>query len=280
MTMYKTVWNKCQSSVCQLNFYSSSGIKLLSMTGFKVNDQYLITDDNILKILKGVKVKIVFVSSDGYTENKSVEISMEELERRIVKGIDKEKAGFTAVNIDFDEFKDIPSLKLSKDKNNDIGQNIAVLGYQLDHDNLSIKTGIISSTFVNDDGLKFLQVESNINQGNSGSPLINTETGEVIGIIGQNLASITQSHRKMKQIINNNLAILKKSQGIFNIEEIDPIQVLIANQNQIKYITNDIYKNATMSVGYALNISYVHDLFEEFIDADISQSSMKKQIDV
>ena len=59
--MYKTVWNKCQSSVCQLNFYSSSGIKLLSMTGFKVNDRYLITDDSILKIFKAVKVKIVFV---------------------------------------------------------------------------------------------------------------------------------------------------------------------------------------------------------------------------
>jgi S1-C subfamily serine protease len=245
------------------------------MTGFKVNDQYVITDDNVLKIFKAVKVKIVFVNPDGYTENKSVEVSMEELKRRIIKGIDKKKAGFAAINIDFEEFKNIPSLKLSKDENNDIGNNVAVLGYQLDHDNLSIKTGIISSTFVHEDGLKYLQVESNINQGNSGSPLINTETGEVIGIIGQNLASITQSHRRMKQIINNNLAILKKSQGIFNIEEIDPIQVLIANQNQIKYITNEIYKNATMSIGYALNISYVHDLFEEFIDAEISQSSMK-----
>lgn len=278
--MYKTVWNKCQSSVCQLNFYSSSGIKLVSMTGFKVNDQYVITDDNILKISKAVKVKIVFVNPDGYTENKSVEISMEELKRRIIKGIDKKKTAFTAINIDFKEFKNIPSLKISNDNNNDIGHNIAVLGYQLDHDNLSIKTGIISSVFVHDDGLKYLQVESNINQGNSGSPLINAETGEVIGIIGQNLASITQSHRRMKQIINNNLTILKKSQGIFNIEEIDPIQVLIANQNQIKYITNEIYKNATMSIGYALNISYVHDLFEEFIDAEISQSSMKSQIDV
>ncbi|NOQ27960.1 MAG: trypsin-like serine protease [Bacteroidales bacterium] len=273
--MYKTVWNKCQSSVCQLSFYSSSGIKLLSMTGFKVNDQYVITDDHILKIYKAVKVKIVFVKPDGYTENKSVEISMEELKRRIIKGIDKETTTFTAINIDFEEFKNIPSLKISNDKNNDIGNSIAVLGYQLDHDNLSIKTGIISSSFVNDDGLKCLQVESNINQGNSGSPLINTETGEVIGIIGQNLTSITQSHRKMKHIINNNLAILKKSQGVFNIEEIDPIQVLIANQNQIKYITNEIYKNATMSMGYALNISYVHDLFKEFIDAEISQSSMK-----
>ena len=83
----------------------------------------------------------------------------------------------------------------------------------------------------------------------------------------------------MKQIINNNLAILKKSQGKFNVEEIDPIQVLIANQNQIKHISNEIYKTATMTNGYALDISYVNDLFEEFIDAEVSQSSQKLHID-
>ncbi|MDA3954461.1 MAG: serine protease [Bacteroidales bacterium] len=276
--MYKPVWNKCQCSVCQLNFYSSSGIKLLSMTGFKVNDQYLITDNNLFKITKAVKVTIVFVNSDGHTENTSVEISMDELKRRIINEIDKEKT-FAAVNIDFEEFKSIPSLKLSKE-NIEIGQNIAVLGYQLDHNNLSIKTGIVSSTLVHENGLNYLQVESNVNQGNSGSPLISLETGEVIGVIGQNLATITQSHRKMKQIINNNLAILKKSQGKFNVEEIDPIQVLIANQNQIKYITNEMYKNATISIGCALNISYVRDLFEEFIDAEVSQSFLKPKIDV
>jgi S1-C subfamily serine protease len=250
------------------------------MTGFKVNDQYMLTDENLFKIYKAVKVKIVFVNSDGYTENRSVEISMNELKRRIIKGLDKRYNAFAVIKIDFKEFKDIPSLKLSKVENNDIGENIAVLGYQLDHDNLSIKTGIISSTFMHNNGLKYLQVESNINQGNSGSPLINSETGEVIGIIGQNLASITLSHRRMKQIINNNLAILKKSQGKFNVEEIDPIQVLIANQNQIKYITNEIYKTATMSIGYALNISYVNELFKEFIDVEISQSSVKSRIDV
>ena len=130
-----------------------------------------------------------------------------------------------------------------------------------------------------DKDLKYLQVDSSIKQGNSGSPIIDIETGEVIGIIGYKLASISQSHKRMKQIINNNLAILKKSQGKFNVEEIDPIQVLIANQNQIKYISNEIYKTATMSSGYALDISYVHELFEEFIDAEVSQSSMGFQID-
>ena len=84
----------------------------------------------------------------------------------------------------------------------------------------------------------------------------------------------------MKQIINNNLAILKKSQGKFNVEEIDPIQVLIANQNQIKYITNEIYKTATMSIGYALNISYVNNLFEDFIDAEVTQTHLQSQVDV
>jgi len=278
--MYKTVWSKCQNSVCQLSFYSSAGIKLLSMTGFKVNEHFLITDDYLFKIYKAVKVKIKFVNPDGYTENASIEIPMNELKRRILKGIDNEKTSFAAINIDFKEFAKIPSLKLSKNETIEIGQSIAVLGYQLDQENLSIKTGIVSSAFKHDNGLKYLQVDSNIKQGNSGSPLINAETGEVIGIIGHKLASITQSHKRMKQIINNNLAILKKSQGKFNVEEIDPIQVLIANQNQIKHITNEIYKTATMSIGYALDISYVHDLFEEFIDAEVSQTSLKFQIDV
>lgn len=278
--MYKSVWNKCQNSVCQLSFYSSAGIKLLSMTGFKVNNHFLITDDYLFKIYKAVKVKISFVNSDGYTENASIEIPMNELKKRIIKGIDKEKISFAAINMDFEEFANIPSLKLSTNKTIEIGQSIAVLGYQLDQENLSIKTGIVSSAFKHDNGLKYLQVDSNIKQGNSGSPLINAETGEVIGIIGHKLATITQSHKRMKQIINNNLAILKKSQGKFNVEEIDPIQVLIANQNQIKHITNEIYKTATMSIGYALDISYVHDLFEEFIDAEVSQISLKFQIDV
>ncbi|PLX16052.1 MAG: hypothetical protein C0597_08215 [Marinilabiliales bacterium] len=276
--MYKTVWSKSHSSVCQLSFFSSAGIKLLSMTGFKANDHFLITDDYLFKIYKADKVKISFVKSDGYTNNVSIEISMDELKQRIIRGIKNEKTPFAAINIDFKEFKKIPSLKLSNNKNTEIGKSIAILGYQLEKENLAIKTGILSSTFMDKD-LKYLQVDSSIKQGNSGSPIIDIETGEVIGIIGYKLASISQSHKRMKQIINNNLAILKKSQGKFNVEEIDPIQVLIANQNQIKYISNEIYKTATMSSGYALDISYVHELFEEFIDAEVSQSSMGFQID-
>lgn len=277
--MYREIWKKCQESVCQLSFYSAEGIKLLSMTGFKAYGNFLVTDNYINKIYKATKVALRFVEADGFTEKVCVKMSMNEFKKRIIKDLDNKAAEFVAININLDTLNDIPSLKLSK-KVAEIGQPIALLGYQLEQDNLAIKTGILSSAFKEKNGLKYLQINSSIKQGNSGSPLVNAETGEVIGIIGYKLAAITQSHKRMKQIINKNLAILKKSQGIFNVEEIDPVQVLIANQNQIKHITNEIYKTATMTTGFALDISYVHNLFEDFTDAEVSQSSMGLQIGV
>jgi V8-like Glu-specific endopeptidase len=277
--MYREVWKKCHESVCQINFYSSEGIKLLSMTGFKAYGNFLITDNYINKIYKAANVDLRFVDADGFTEKVCVKMSMNEFKKRIVKDVDNKSTEFVAISINLDELKCIPSLKLSKNSV-EIGQPIAVLGYQLEQDNLAIKTGILSSSFKQKNDLKYLQINSSIKQGNSGSPLINAETGEVIGIIGYKLASITQSNKRIKQIINKNLAILKKTQGLFNVEEIDPVQVLIANQNQIKYITNEIYKTATMTTGFALDISYVHNLFEDFTDAEVSQSSMGLQIGV
>jgi len=274
--MYRTVWKNCQNAVCQLNFYSSSGIKIISMTGFKVNGHFLITDDYIYKIYKASEVCIRFVKEDGFTEEASVRIPMSELKQRIIRNFENKKTPFAAMNIDFDEFKNIKSLKLKEPtEKNDIGTPIALLGYQLDRENLAIKQGILSSVFFDTNAFRYLQIDSSIKQGNSGCPVIDAETCEVIGIIGHRLATVTQSHKRIKQIINNNLAILKKSQGKFNVDDIDPIQVLIASQNQIKHISNEIYKTANMSIGNALDIKYVHDFFDEFIDAEVFQSSEK-----
>lgn len=277
--MYRTIWKKCQQSVCQISFYSVSGIKLTSVTGFKSNGEYILTDESIYKIYKANEVQIRFVSEDGLTESASIRIQMSELKQRMIQSLSKDKIPFAIIHADFEEFKQIPSLKLNLSQSFEIGQPIALLGYQLEKENLAIKQGIITSATLTDNGYKYLQIDSSVKQGNSGSPVINAETLEVIGIIGHRLAAITQSHNKMKQIINKNLAILKKSQGKFNVEEIDPIQVLIANQNQIKHIANEIYKAANMRVGYALDIKYVQEIFDEYIDVEISRSNLEFRID-
>ncbi len=58
----------------------------------------------------------------------------------------------------------------------------SLLGFPFEGDNLSIAQGIISSQFVKASG-NYIQLDANVNQGNSGGRLISLETGKVIGII-------------------------------------------------------------------------------------------------
>ena len=153
---------------------------------------------------------------------------------------------------------------------------IAVLGYQLEQENLAIKSGIISSLFRHSDGFNSIQVDCTIKQGNAGSPLIDAESLEVIGVIGHRLASIARSYRALMRIINNNLQVLKEAEGKINMEEIDPIQVLIANQNQIKHMATEFFKTTNMRVGYAAELCNLADYCpdsEDISSIDIEMNS-------
>lgn len=249
--MYRTIWKRCVHSVAQLNFYTDLDIKILTLTAFKIRN-FLITDEGIRKISPFDKVEIKFVDKDGYTPIASKVLKKSDLDKRTILGFNNKYLNFVVINIDFEEFKNIPSLSLGEEEDVEIGQPVATLGYQVFQENLSIKQGIISSFHFSEEGNKYIQIDTSIKTGNAGSPLINLETGKIIGVVGHKLSEISQSYRKLKNIMNSNINLLKKYQGKYNLEDIDPVQVLIANQNQIKYITKEIYRIADMGVGYAV----------------------------
>jgi len=255
--MYRKVWDACKSSVCSIDFLSNAGTKIVSFTGFKVKN-YLITDDIIDKFAKPAELVLRFTESEADSSG-SIRMSFKDFLKQKVKIGEQINPGFLMFEIKDQVFKSIPPLMCSKRVNHMIGHPIAVLGYQLEQDNLSIKSGIISSLFKHRDGFNTVQVDCSIKQGNAGSPLICTETHEVIGVIGHRLAAIARSHHEMMRIINTNLQVLKDAEGKIDMEDIDPIQVLIANQNQIKHIATEFYKTANMRVGFAAELCYYSD---------------------
>lgn len=232
------------------------------MTGFKVKN-YLITDEFICKISPFDKVEIKFVGKDGNTPIVKKVLSKRELEKRVITGLNDRIPNFIVINIDFREFDDIEPLTLAEEEM-EIGQPIATMGYQINQENLSIKQGIISS-FHTYEETRYIQVDTSIKTGNAGSPLIDLESGKVVGIVGHKLTEMSRSYKKLKDIMNSNINLLKKYQGKYNLEDIDPIQVLIANQNQIKYITKEIYRISNIGVGYALPASSIANFIKENI---------------
>ncbi|MFC2098505.1 serine protease [Bacteroidota bacterium] len=254
--MYRKVWEHCKPSVCSIDFISNAGTKIISFTGFKVKN-FLITDDIVDKFAKPAEILIRFAESEDWAG--CIRMSFKEFLNAKIKIEKKINPGFVLFDIKEESFKSIPSLNCSKRINHSVGHPIAVLGYQLDQDNLAIKSGIISSYFTQSDGLNTIQVDCSIQQGNAGSPLICAETMEVIGVIGHRLASIARGYQKMMRIINTNLKVLQEAEGKINMEDIDPIQVLIANQNQIKHMVSELFKTTNMRVGFAAELCNMTD---------------------
>jgi len=273
--MYRTVWENCKSSVCAIDFLSKAGTKITTCTGFKVTG-YLVTDDVIEKFAKPAEVVLRF-TEDGLRQTLSLRMSFRDFMERKVKTNVRLNPGFVLFDIDLKEFKDIPALKCSKKVNHRIGQPIAVLGYQLEQENLAIKSGIISSLLKPTNGINTIQVDCTIKQGNAGSPLIDAENHEVIGVIGHRLASIARSYKELMRIMNTNLKVLKEAEGKINMEDIDPIQVLIVNQNQIKHMATEFFKTANMRVGYATELCNLADYCPD--QEDISNIDLEVNLD-
>ena len=255
--MYTQVWEDCRSSVCSIDFLSDTGTRIITFTGFKVKN-FLVTDDVIDKFANPSEIVLGF-TDDGQNRHTEIVVPFKEFLKYKVSTGNAVNPGFLLFDINNEKFKKIPSLKCSKRLNHKIGHPIAVLGYALDQNNLAIKAGIISSLFRHADGFNSIQVDCTIKQGNAGSPLIDAESFEVIGVIGHRLASIARGYQAMMKIINANLKVLKESEGKINMEDIDPIQVLIANQNQIKHMATEFFKTTNMRVGFAAELCNLAD---------------------
>ena len=274
--MYKKVWEHCKSSICSIDFISNAGTKIISFTGFKVNN-YLITDDIIDKFAKPAEIMLRFAEAES-SGSDSIRMSYKEFLASRVKIDNTIHPGFIMFDLKLEAFNAIPALRCSKKINHGIGHPIAILGYQLDQQNLALKSGIISSYFTNNDGFNTIQVDCTIKQGNAGSPLICAETNDVIGVIGHRLTSIARGYHEMMRIINANLKVLKEAEGKIDMEDIDPIQVLIANQNQIKHLATEFFKSTNMRVGFAVELSTLTDYCPDH-EEDIGSIETKLSLD-
>jgi len=79
------------------------------------------------------------------------------------------------------------------------------------------------------------------------------------------------------RIMNANLKVLKEAEGKINMEDIDPIQVLIVNQNQIKHMATEFFKTANMRVGYATELCNLADYCPD--QEDISNIDLEVNLD-
>ncbi|MFO8022030.1 MAG: serine protease [Perlabentimonas sp.] len=258
--MFSNVWKSAFASVCQLKFINERGVTIDSLTGFKVN-KHLVTSQHAFCVKRAHKVEIRFVDADANTVTASTKIPYVEFIKEHRIGVAEDTGHYAIFDIDLQEFENIPSLKLSERHNFNIGSQVAFLAYSCDYSNLAIKTGILSSVYSNAEGLRFIQFDGPVGSGNSGAPLIDPKTNEVLGIVTRRNTPAATVHEQLMQIVSDNLVELKKVESSVKFGDIDPIQVLIANQNQLKHLAKIIYRHSTHSVSHAVTLDRIISFF-------------------
>lgn len=265
--MFEQHWIEYHKAVCSIVFYGKSNVKLLSLTGFVYKD-YIITDDQIYNQKNYRYVKITFYQEDGYKAFRKIEYDISELSSRLPDKKDMENLGFTYIRMAEEELNGTGRLEFCNNCQHNIGRSALTISYRWDLGSIGIKAAHISSNFLNDRGHAYLEFDGNIRMGMSGSPLIDFTSGKVLGIVANKEQQVIKSYREILKTTEQNLQVLMDVKERWTIEGVDPIQVLIINQKQIRHLSKEVFTNFAIKSGYALDSAVAKDFFDNLGEAD------------
>lgn len=254
--MYRDLWKAIHKSVCSIIYFDNDE-RIASGTGFKVGNK-LITNNHVIQVSQATDVLLRFVNEDGYTDFTSKRMRVTDFQAKLLDGMPEDSWDYAIFDFDIAEFSTIPSLQLSNQDKFAIGQSIALFGFQFDQPNLSIHSGILSSRFTRED-VKYLQLNVSVNQGNSGGPLVDPETMQVVGIITRKMTGLTRQFDELLRSFSENIGVLEEASqsGRIQMFGIDPINAFKVSQTQMAKISREIKRSANVGVGYAYELEKI-----------------------
>jgi hypothetical protein len=148
---------------------------------------------------------------------------------------------------------------LDKTRGQRISDRVAFLGFPFEHLNLTCHVGIISS-FYESGPAKIIQLDASVNPSNSDGPLIDQNTGEVLGIVTRKATGLIKGFEQLRETLRQNIAAIQavtNSGMAANFGGIDLLPTLQAGQSQMLVTLREIERQANVGIGYAISIEHL-----------------------
>lgn len=98
-----------------------------------------------------------------------------------------------------------------------------------------------------------------MNNGNSGGPLLDCETGKVIGIITLKKTGFTKRFEELNDSFKQNIKALEAAskQASIQIAGVDTLQSFKIIQTQFDHLCVEISRTANVGIGYAFELDEI-----------------------
>jgi len=228
-----------------------------SGTGFIVKG-HLVTNYHVIHPCYKDSVFVIRTYDSSQSEEfDGIRLNYDQLLEKTDTASDEQHCDYVVLDIPELKEKDLYNFSLATHTSKQVGDSILFLGYPFEHLNLVCHAGIISSIYKSNNGITdTIQVDASVNPSNSGGPLIDPETGNVIGIITRKATGLHRTFEELRSIIRGNIYIISSSPsiGMMSIGGVDPVQGIIAGQSQILQLTDHIERSANVGIGYAFSV--------------------------
>lgn len=248
--MYNSIWNRFNRSVCSLDFYNNKGIRFYRLSGFRFED-FIISGACRDEIRRAGYITVNFPACLNGNSPFSTRFSGSEFTRRLNRGNKSGLPGLIFIGLKSGELHQVPPVEYSGKSVPETGSRIAMIACSPQTSQLCMKTGFLSA-IIDIRGRSFMLVDSSFEQCSYGAPLFDLKTGSFSGVMTDCFSSGAEKYRKLKHIISHNLRLLNNATGKWNIGNIDPAQVLAANQYMIKHLAKEIFLSSRRGTGLAV----------------------------
>jgi hypothetical protein len=228
--------------------FTQNGQRISSGSGF-MSGGVFVTCAHVVDAARALPLRVIFPNAvDGQTREWDVPGGISALH---IRGYSAEHSYDYAIVQPPAGVGPGPSLEFA-DQEPQVGMEVCGLGYPFDQEDLTLTRGIVSA--VTKSGIaRMLKLDMSVNPSNSGGPLLDMETGKVIGVVARKSTGLTQAFDNLMKSFDDNVAALAGRGGIM-LSGIDPIEFFRITQHQMKSVSQQMHRSAQVGIGWAVYV--------------------------
>ena len=255
---------KVRSGVFHIFYADVNGKRIGSGSAFASNG-CLITNGHVYDCPPNTKK--IWIRRDEHTDQaEGIWLEVSDFQSRRITASPSDEYDYAVLNLP--ELKSLNpyQFQLIGHSQARVGQQVLFLGYPFERNYLTAHTGIISSLY-QEAGTNVIQIDASVNKSNSGGPLLDCGTGEVLGIVTRKATGFTEIFELLRQTLMKNVSVLSQLSGSVFLAGVNYIDTLRQNQQQILDLLSQIERSANVGIGYAYSTDHIVEdpLFPESV---------------
>jgi hypothetical protein len=139
------------------------------------------------------------------------------------------------------------------------GEAVAMLGYPFEDPQLTLHQGHVSAVYKSGPAT-MLKLDMSVNPSNSGGPVMRLSDGKVVGVVARKHTGLSRMFDQLLGSLEQNIRDLSQPSDFrAAFGGIDPVQVLLMQQDQMRLAALEIKRSANVGIGYAVWIDPLRD---------------------